>query len=100
MAVVTISFLTLAFGKLWFVLNLRDPGTTILDNDVVRNRWVGAAVALCITLLLMAVYMPGLSHVLQTRPPGVTGWTLILCLSAVPMVVGQFIRAGQAGGSK
>lgn len=94
-AIVTISFLTLAFGKLWFVLNLRDPGTTIFDNDVVRNRWVGAAVGVCIVLLLMAVYVPGLSHVLKTRPPSTLGWILVLGLSAVPVVVGQVIRAAQ-----
>ena len=96
-SIVTISFLTLAFGKLWFVLNLRDPGTTFLDNDIVSNGWVWGAMALCVTLLFMAVYMPGLSHVLKTRPPGATGWALILGLSAVPAIVGQIIRTVQGG---
>ncbi len=94
-AIVTISFLTLAFSKLWFVLNLRDPGTTFFDNDVVRNGWVGAAVLLCIVLLVMALYVPGLSHVLKTRPPGATGWAIVLGLSAVPVLVGQAIRLRQ-----
>ena len=94
-SIVTISFLTLAFGKLWFVLNLRDPGTTFLDNDIVRNGWVWAAMALCVVLLFMAIYLPGLSHVLKTRPPSATGWAIILVLSALPVVTGQIIRAVQ-----
>jgi Ca2+-transporting ATPase len=86
---VTVSFLTLAFAKLWFVLNLREPETRLWDNDVIRNGWVWGATLLCIVLLLSAVYLPGLSTLLQTQPPGFAGWLCVLVMSLVPLVFGQ-----------
>jgi Ca2+-transporting ATPase len=86
---VTVSFLTLAFAKLWFVFNLRDRGTRVWANDVVRNGWVWGAIVLCAGLLLTAVYAPGLSTLLKTRPPGAAGWLCAIGMSLVPFVVGQ-----------
>ncbi|MDZ7757717.1 cation-transporting P-type ATPase [Rhodohalobacter sp.] len=92
---VTISFLTLAFGKLWFVFNLRSPGSRFLSNEIIENRYVAGAIFLCVVLLLAAVYLPGLSDVLGTQDPGQTGWFLLLGMSLVPFVIGQGIRAFQ-----
>lgn len=92
---VTISFLTLAFGKLWFVYNLRGAGTTFLSNDILENRYVAGSILLCIVLLLAAVYLPGLSDVLNTRDPGQSGWLLLLGMSLIPFVIGQVIRMFQ-----
>lgn len=94
---VTASFLTLAFGKLWFVPNLRSRGTTLLENEIVQNPWGWAAAAFCTVLLIAAVYLPGLNDVLQTRPLGLRTWLLVLGLSVVPVVVGQTMRAFQQG---
>lgn len=88
---VTVSFLALGFAKLWFVLNLRDPGTRPWNNDVIRNGWVWGAVALCAVLLVVAVYMPGLSTLLKTRPPGTNGWLCAIGMSLVPLLVGQVV---------
>ena len=93
---VTISFLTLGFAKLWFVFNLRDPRTPLFRNEVTQNPWIWGALALCAALLLLAVYLPGLSTVLRTRPPGPAGWGVTIGLSLVPAVVGQAYRLVQA----
>ena len=90
---VTVSFLTLGFAKLWFVLNLRDSDSAVWDNDVVRNGWVWGAIALCAGLLLAAVHAPGLSTLLKTSPPGAGGWLSVLGLSLVPVLLGQAILA-------
>ena len=92
---VTISFLTLAFAKLWFVYNLRNPGTALVDNAIVKNPYMAAAIALCILLLVAAAYLPVLSEVLKTVPPTADGWLLVLGMSLVPFAVGQFLRAVQ-----
>ncbi len=89
---VTISFLTLAFSKLWFVFNLRDMDSSLTDNDIVRNRWIWGAIGLCIALLVLAVYLPGLSGVLQTRRLDPVGWGVVLGLSLVPVLIGQLLR--------
>ncbi len=88
---VTVSFLTLALSKLCFVLNLRDRGTSVWHNDVVSNRWMWGAWVLCLMLLLAAVYWGPLAFFLQTIPPGIEGWSVILSLSIVPAVLGAFL---------
>lgn len=93
---VTVSFLTLAFGKLWFVFNLRSKNSRIMDNDIVRNPYIGAALALCTLLLLAAVYLPGLSAVLKTEPPGSTGWMVVLGVSLIPFAWGQVRKGGSS----
>ena len=93
---VTASFLTLAFGKLWFVFNLRSPASRLLDDDITRNPFIAASIALCTALLIAAVYLPGLSTVLKTQDPGLRGWLLVLGMSLIPFVLGQGLRLAQA----
>jgi len=64
---VTVSFLTLAFGKLWFTFVLRSPASGVVRNEITRNPWVWGALALCSVLLAAAVYLPLLSLPLQTK---------------------------------
>jgi len=92
---VTVSFLTLAFGKLWFVFNLRNPGSQFFDNDIVKNPYVLGSMVLCMGLLTAAVYVPGLSTVLKTRDPGISGWALLIAISLVPLIIGQGLRMFQ-----
>ena len=86
---ITTSFLTLA-GKLWFTFVLRAPGTGPLRNDVVRNPWVWAALALA-----SAVARGGVrpAWVLRTERPGAVGWALLLGFS----LCGGPGRTGVAG---
>ncbi len=93
---VTISFLTLAFGKLWFVYNLRGSGSRFFSNEITSNKYIAGSILLCIVLLLAAVYLPGLSDVLNTQDPGRSGWALLLGMSLIPFVIGQLIRAFQS----
>ncbi len=90
-AAITLSFLTLALAKLWFVFNLRSPRSSVVRNAVAGNPWMWGALGVCVLLLVAAVYLPGLSAVLETVPPSGAGWGIVLGLSAVPVVVGQVI---------
>jgi Ca2+-transporting ATPase len=99
-AAVTLSFLTLAFAKLWFVFNLRDRTSTLWHNAVVRNPFIWGSIVLCIGLLLLAVYLPGLSALLDTEPPRLKGWALVGVLSLLPFLVGQVILTIQHGREK
>ena len=67
---VTVSFLTLAFAQLWHVFNMRDPDSGLVHNEVTANPYVWAALAFCTLLLLGAVYLPGISTVLDLSGPG------------------------------
>lgn len=88
---VTVSFLTLALAKLWFVFNLRDRGTKVWHNDVISNKWMWGAWGMCLVLLLAAVYLGPLAFLLQTVPPGIDGWAVIILLSLIPVVLGVFL---------
>jgi Ca2+-transporting ATPase len=88
---VTVAFLTLALAQLWNVFNMRDPASGSFRNDVTRNRYVWAALGLCLGLLTMAVWMPGLSDVLGLPDPGTTGVALALVMSVLPLALGQFL---------
>ncbi len=93
---VTVSFLTLGLAKLWFVFVLRDRGSSFLRNDIVRNPWIWASLALCLVLLAVAIYMPGLADVLGNEPLGASAWFLALGCSVVPFLIGQIRRAMQS----
>ena len=94
---VTVSFLTLAFARLWHTFNMRSPGSGFLSNDVVRNPFVWGALGVCVVLLLLAVYVPVLASVLALAAPGPWGWTLILSSSLVPWIVGQALKGARFG---
>ncbi|MBN2451189.1 MAG: HAD-IC family P-type ATPase [Lentisphaeria bacterium] len=88
----TVSFLILAMAQLWHVFNMRSRGSGILDNALVRNRFLWGALVLCTGLLLAAVYLPGISTALKLARPGLSGWSLAVGLSLVPLVVGQTVK--------
>lgn len=89
--VVTITFLTLALAQLWNVFNMRSAQTSVLANDIVKNRWVLRSLLLCSGLIAAALYVPGLSDVLVLRPPSALEWSLILPASLFPLFAGQVV---------
>jgi Ca2+-transporting ATPase len=93
----TISFLTLAMAQLWHVFTMRNPRSGWVRNEVTRNPWIWGALALCLALLVGAVYGPGIAGILTLADPGIAGWTLALALSLVPFVVGQSTLVKRSG---
>ncbi len=47
-------FYTLASAQLWHVLSLEGPRSKLFNNPVVRNPYLGAAVVLCVLLIVVA----------------------------------------------
>ncbi|HXV78375.1 MAG TPA: cation-transporting P-type ATPase [Candidatus Binatia bacterium] len=90
---ITVSFLTLAFAQLWHVFNMRDQGSGFWRNDVTQNAFVWGALALCIGLLLAAVYVPGLAVVLRVERLDLDGWSLVLAMSLLPWLIGQISKS-------
>jgi Ca2+-transporting ATPase len=88
---VTVSFLTLALAQLVHVVNLRSRDATIVANQIVRNRWMAGALALCLGLLAAAVYLPGLASALGVVAPGGGGWALAAGCALVPAFAGRFV---------
>ncbi|MFP4228721.1 MAG: cation-translocating P-type ATPase [Salinivenus sp.] len=86
---VTVSFLTLSISRLLHVFNMRSPDSGLLNNEISRTPYVWGALALCLGLLLLAVYWPPLAAILSVVPPSLNGWLLIGAASLVPLLAGQ-----------
>ena len=91
-ALVTVSFLTLAFGQLFHVFNMREAGVPIFRNAVTLNPYVWLAVAFCSVILLVAVYLPPVADALSITPPSGDQWLVILVASALPLLFGVLSR--------
>ena len=91
-ATVTVTFLTLAFGQLWHVFNMRHQRSGLIDNEVSRNPWIWAALALCAGILLTAAYVPSLAYMLHMVAPEIKMWGIIFLMSTLPLLFGPLIR--------
>ncbi len=89
---VTVSFLTLAFARLWHVFNMRESDIPIFVNDITRNLFVWGALALCTVLLIIAVMVPDLAMVLKLSRPDFFGWLVIFGMSLVPLIIIQPVK--------
>ncbi len=88
-ALVTVTFLTLAFGQLWHVFNMRHSHSRVFGNEVTRNLWVWAAIGLCIGLLVVPAYVPQIGGVLHLVRPTGEMWLVILPMSVLPLLINQ-----------
>jgi Ca2+-transporting ATPase len=90
-SLVTVTFLTLAFAQLWHVFDMRDPGSSMVRNEVTGNPWIWGALLLCSALLVAPIYLPPLAHVLHLSRPDAAMWLVILGTSVAPMLAVQAI---------
>ena len=97
---VTVSFLTLALAQLVHVVNLRSRSATLFSNQIVRNRWMLGALALCFGLLAAAVYLPGLAAGLGVVDPGRRGWALAAGFALVPALAGRLVIGRRRAGDR
>jgi Ca2+-transporting ATPase len=86
---VSVSFLTLAFARLWHVFNMRDNRAHALRNEITRNRFMWGALVFSSALIVIAVLVPGLSQVLSLVLPDLTGWLVVAGFSLLPLAAGQ-----------
>ncbi|WP_411719266.1 cation-translocating P-type ATPase [Natronomonas sp.] len=91
-AAITVSFLTLAFGQLFHVFNMREVTSGLLRNEVTENLYVWGAVALSGIIVASTLYLPGVSTALKTTPIGIEGWAVVFGMSLIPLGVGQVER--------
>lgn len=88
-AMVTTTFLTIAFAQLWHVFNMRRVGSRLFINEVTRNPWVWAALALCVALLALPPYWPPAAEVLHLVPPTAPMWGIVMASSLSSLLLIQ-----------
>jgi Ca2+-transporting ATPase len=87
------AFVTLAFAQLWHVFNMREPRSNFFKNDVTTNRYVWLAIIVCVSILIIAIYLPPLAIGLELVPIAGTEWIIVLSLSLMPLLFGILIHA-------
>lgn len=90
---VTIAFMTLALTQVFHAFNVRSRTRSAISGGLFTNRWLWAAVGLCILLQLAAVYAPVLQRALQTLPPTGPDWLLICAAAVIPVAVIELVKA-------
>jgi Ca2+-transporting ATPase len=90
---VTVSFLSLSLARLSHVFNMRDNRTGILRNEITCNPFIWGALAVCLGLLAIALYLPGLRRVLGLVHPAPAGWAIILAVGLFPLVAGMIVKS-------
>lgn len=95
---VTVAFLTLSLAQLWNVFNMRAADSGLFRNEVTGNGYVWAALALCLGLIALALWLPGLTTLLRLPDPGFPGLSLAVAMSLLPLVLGQIILATRRRG--
>ncbi|MCF8010596.1 MAG: HAD-IC family P-type ATPase [Clostridiales bacterium] len=100
----TITFLTLAFGQIVHVLNVRKVNGFGLDRSLLNNKVMLGGLTITIILQLFAVYVPFLNYILTTVPPTLSMWIIVITASLVPVILIQaanllpFVQEGDRGG--
>ena len=92
-ATITVTFLTLAFAQLWQVFNMHAAKVSLFKNEITRNPWVWASLALCVVLLVLPAHVPPFADILGIVAPDATMWGIILGLSALPTAIWQTLQA-------
>ncbi|SNC67838.1 Ca2+-transporting ATPase [Hymenobacter gelipurpurascens] len=86
-----ILFYGLAASQLLHVFNMASISTPLRDNDVLRNRYVWLALALCSGLLLLTYFLPALRELLGIAPLHFFELLLIVVPAVAVLVLGQLL---------
>lgn len=88
---VSVSFCTLALAQLVHVFNMRRNRREFFVNEISKNIWVWLALALCLTLIFAALYVPFLAQALGLVELGLDGWLIVLPFSIFPLAISPFL---------
>ena len=89
----TVAFFGLALSQLLHVFNMREPNENIFVNQVVRNKYIWMALAICIAALIAAYFIPLLNDVLSFQELTGTLWLIAVGAAVANLVVIQTVKS-------
>ena len=93
----TIAFMTLALAQVFHAFNVRSRKGSTVTRELFTNRWLWAALVLCVAMQLGAVYVPVLNTALSTVRPWPRDWALIGVAAFMPVLIVEMVKAVQRG---
>lgn len=88
----TMAFMTLALAQVVHVFDSRSEKRSAFTARLFTNGWLWGAVAVCLILQALAVYVPVLQRVLRTVPPTPAEWAVIALCAVAPLVVVEIVK--------
>jgi P-type Ca2+ transporter type 2C len=89
----TVAFVTLCCSELLRAFTARSEHHSIFTIGVASNRWMVAAVAVSLALVLMVVYVPFFQPFFDTVPLGLADWALMLPFFLAAPVAMELLKA-------
>ncbi|WP_439554783.1 cation-translocating P-type ATPase [Dyadobacter sp.] len=88
----TVTFYALSLAQLLHVFNLYSGKSSLLRNEITRNKFIWVALGLCILILLATYFIPLLKQVLSLQTLDVQSFGLILIGGTLPLGIIQTSR--------
>ena len=85
-------FLTLIFSQLFHVFNMGQSGTNFFRSEVFGNKYVWAAIACCLVILLGAYLIVPVRNVLSIFPMSLYDLLISICSAAVGTLIIQVAK--------
>jgi Ca2+-transporting ATPase len=85
----TIAFMTLGFAQIFHLGNARSGRAVLSRSSAVANPYALGAVALSVTLQLVAMYLEPIAVVLQVASLNSEQWLVVIACSSMTAVLGQ-----------
>jgi Ca2+-transporting ATPase len=86
------AFMTLALVQVVHVFNARSQTRSAFDARLFTNGWLWGAVALCVALQLVAVYVPFMRSVLDTVPLAAKDWGVVAGCVLLTLAVVETVK--------
>jgi P-type Ca2+ transporter type 2C len=88
----TMAFVTLSMCELFRAFTVRSDRLSVFQIGFFSNRYMVVAVLVSMALLLVTVVAPFLNPIFNTRPLGLTEWSVVLGLALIPAVVEEITK--------
>jgi len=87
-----ITFFSLALAQLWHVLNLSSSKISFINNEITRNKFIWAALLLCIAIMAIFYFVSPLNKIIGLQMLSLEIWLIIAATSIAPVVLIQLFK--------
>ena len=87
-----ISFFSMALSQLWHVLNLSSRKISFLNNEITRNKFIWAALLLCLAILAVFYFVSPLNNYVGFQMLSKSTWLIIAFTSFAPVFLIQLFK--------
>ena len=87
-----ISFFSLALSQLWHVLNLSSRKISFINNEITHNKFVWAALLLCIIIMAVFYFVSPLNKYIGVQMLSANTWLIITLTSIAAVVLIQLFK--------